>query len=172
MQRIANGAKNFITGLASSRLFQVGIAVYLAYWALALFAPTRGLNETANIFAMAVSGAVFVSWFSGFVQAVSTRQRTGSWTLVMGVAVGALAVFQQQGWAFLRSWTKADWMFVHPFTGSTNIILVLAGLLILLSPDNLTGEVPQKNWWWIAVALSVASAIAGAVVTAIFLGRY
>lgn len=162
--------KSFLVALAKSRFLWSGLAAYSVYWLMTLLFPSEPLLNASSVLVLIGGLAIFVSWFPSFLMGVITGARIGSWQLPVGVVLTWMGISEQRTWTLIwRLVGQPDWMLNHHFIGQANWVIFLSSVLYIISPGNETGEVPVKNWWVLGVALGLAGAAAGSVLTALIL---
>lgn len=167
MPKAIKGLNNFIT------IFMVvGLAVFwIAY-------PLLGLDFTTEVASSLALGAHFtlaVTWFPAAARAVlrvSRGERLDGFQIFhIGFWMLCMALLMQRIWITALRWAgRPDWMVDLPFSAFSAWSIACACALVILSPETVQGEVPNRNKLYVVFAACLGSVIAG-ISIGVFIAR-
>lgn len=153
-----NRLNNFVTVF-----FVLGLGLFwLAWTTLSL----EVITEIASSLVLGTTLTLTVTWAPAAIRAIVHTLRGGRLDGYQIFHVGFwllnVALLFQRIWIIIFRWAdRPDWMLSLPWSAFSAWTIACASALIILSPETIKGEVPNRNKLYVAFAACLGSLIAG-----------
>lgn len=138
----------------------------ILFWPLALVMPRELLFDGINALGVTLGIAVLLSYAGGVVDAIknSNRLQQGHY-LVLGIFATWVAMIGRTAWLWGWRWMgEPQYGLDHILVAFVAWLIIVGGILHLLSPRVIDGNVPEDGWIHLMGALATGGVLWAVVV--------
>lgn len=148
-----------------NKALAICILSWALFWPIAYFVPREYLFDVVDALSISLGGAVILAYIPGVIDALKRRQEISkAHYLVLGIVASWIAIEFRTG--YLWGWRYLE----EPLGGMDTLfvawiawLVISGGVLHLLAPKVLDGEVPRSGWFALWVALVVGLVLGASI---------